>query len=189
MLALNIIAALFVIFEEWGWRPLSNLLARLSKFGFWATLERGIAGLPPYAALLIFALPVALLLPLKFVAVWLLAQGQVWTATGLFVGAKIVSTALIARIFTLTKPALMQITWFAEAYNWFVPWKDAFFAEIRTSRVWQYGRRIKTRIRREAALAWLRMRPTVAARWLPWAMRLRIAAARLKARLFGTDAH
>ncbi len=55
------------------------------------------------------------------------------SATLLFVGAKIASTALVARIFILTKPSLMQIAWFARAFNWFVPWKDAIYAQIRES--------------------------------------------------------
>ena len=156
MFVLQVMAALLILFEEWGWKPLSNLLARLAQFAPWARVERWIAQLPPYGALLIFALPTTLLLPLKFVAVWLLASGQVAAATGLFLGAKIASTALIARIFMLTKPALMRIDWFARAYNWFVPWKDAFFATIRASWIWRYGRVIKTRVKLEAKQAWMR---------------------------------
>jgi hypothetical protein len=57
--------------------------------------------------------------------VWLVANGYFITAALLFIAAKIVSTALIARIFILVKPALMQIGWFAAAYDRFVPWKEA----------------------------------------------------------------
>ncbi len=187
MLVLNVIAALFVIFEEWGWKPLSELLARLARFAPIARIERWIAALPPYAALLVFALPTTLLLPLKFVAVWLLAQGQWWAATGLFAGAKIASTALIARIFMLTKPALMQIAWFARAYTLFVPWKDALFAHIRASWVWRYGRMVKTRIKLEAAQALRRWRPGFEARVTPTLSRVHAAALRLKSRVFPAD--
>ena len=163
--ALQVLAALIVLFEEWGWKPLSELLARLAKFAPVALIERWIAGLGPYGALVVFALPTTFLLPLKFLAMWLLAQGKVWTATGLFAGAKVASTALVARIFTLTKPALMQLGWFARAYNWFVPWKDALFATIRNSWVWRYGRMVKTRVRLQAKQAWAKWRPVVNARW------------------------
>jgi hypothetical protein len=91
----------------------------------------------------------------------LLAAGQYWTATGLFIAAKIASTALIARIFILTKPALMQIGWFARGYDWFVPWKDAVFATIRTSWTWRYGRMVKNAIRLEAKQVWTRWKPGV----------------------------
>ena len=156
---LQIIAALIVLFEEWGWKPLSDLLARLARFAPIAVIERWIAGLPPYAALLVFALPTTLLLPLKFLAMWLLATGKYWTATALFAAAKVASTAFVARIFTLTKPTLMQIGWFARTYNWFVPWKDALFAQIRASWVWRYGRMVKSRVRLTAKRTWVRWRP------------------------------
>ena len=166
--ALNVIAALIVLFEEWGWRPLSDFIARLAKYAPVAAVERWIAGLPPYAALFAIALPTTLLLPLKFVAVWLLANNHFATATLLFLGAKLASTALIARVFILTKPALMRIAWFARAYDWFVPWKDALFAQIRASWIWRYGRMVKTRIKLELGWAWARMKPHLADRWRRW---------------------
>lgn len=185
---LQVAAALIVLFEEWGWRPLSEALAWLARFAPIAKIERMIATLPPYAALLVFALPTTVLLPLKFVAMWLLANGQVAAATGLFLAAKVASTALVARIFTLTKPALMQIGWFARAYTWFVPWKDAFFAVIRASWVWRYGRMVKTRVRHEVKRAWAAWRPVVAARVAVLRSRITDLSLRLKSIIFGGDA-
>ena len=165
---LNVIAALLVLFEEWGWRPLSNAIARLARFAPIAAVERLIAGLPPYAALVTIALPTALLLPLKFVAVWLLANNHFASATLLFLGAKLASTALIARVFILTKPALMRIAWFERAYNWFVPWKDAVFAQIRASWIWRYSRMLKTRMKIAVARLWVGMKPRLRETWQRW---------------------
>lgn len=161
-MALQVLAALLVLFEEWGWRPLSAALARLARYRFWARMELAIAGLPPYAALAVIALPSALLFPLKFVALWLVANGYVIGAAALFVAAKIASTALIARVFMLVKPALMQIAWFAALYGRFVPWKEALFAHIRATWVWRYGRMVKTTVRHETHMTWLRWRPWLA---------------------------
>jgi len=185
MHALQILAALIVLFEEWGWKPLSQLLAWLARFAPIAALERWIAGLPPYGALMVFALPATFLLPLKFIAMWLLASGKWWTATALFAGAKVASTAIIARIFILTKPALMRIGWFARAYDWFVPWKDALFAQIRASWIWRYGRMIKTRVRLEVKQAWMRWRPLVVARWRALAARRHEVWQRIRTRIWG----
>jgi hypothetical protein len=157
---LQVVAALILIFEEWGWKPLADAMARLARFRPWAMAETWIASLPPYGALLVFALPTTILLPLKLFSVWLLANSYFFAAGALFIGAKIVSTALIARIFMLTQPALMRIGWFARAYNKFTPWKDALFARIRASYTWRYGRMIKTSIAHETKQAW--------ARWKPW---------------------
>ncbi len=110
---LQVLAALILLFEEWGWRPLVDALAYLSRFRIVARLELVIAGLPPYGALAALALPTSILFPLKLLAVYLVANGKLFAASLLFVGAKIASTALIARLFLLTKPSLMQIGWFA----------------------------------------------------------------------------
>jgi hypothetical protein len=159
--ALQILLALIVLFEEWGWKPLSQGLAWLARFRLIAKLEARIAALPPYAALFVFALPTAILFPMKLLAVWLLANAYFATATALFIGAKIASTALVARLFILTRPALMQITWFARAYHRFMPWKDRLFAQIRASWVWRYSRMVKTRIRLDAKQAWAKWRPNI----------------------------
>lgn len=163
ILVLQLFAALIVLFEEWGWTPLSQAVAKLARYAPIARLEAWIASLGPYPSLLVFVLPSTLLLPLKFVAVWLLATGQVAAATGLFLGAKVVATALVARLFTLTQPSLMRIAWVARAYHWFVSWKDALFAIIRESRIWRYGRMVKTAVRQWFRKAWERWRPSVMA--------------------------
>jgi len=167
---LEIILALIIVFEEWGWRPLADLLARLARFGPWAKAEYAIARLPPYAALVAFALPSLLLLPLKFMALLLIANGQLLLASLLFIAAKIGATALIARLFTLTQPALMQIGWFAWGYDTIMPWKEALTENVRASWPWRIGRLWKERLRRLAAAHWRRMAPS-----------LTVAGARLRA--------
>jgi hypothetical protein len=177
--ALQIFAALILLFEEWGWRPLAEALAWLSRFRLFARIERSIASLPPYSALVALAIPTAVLFPLKLLAVYLVANGQVLAAGLLFVGAKIASTALIARIFLLTQPALMRIGWFAAIYNFVMPWKEALFARIRASWAWRYGRMMKTRVRLEVKQAWYRMKPGL----LVYTEQLRTKARMIWARL------
>lgn len=177
--ALQIFAALILLFEEWGWRPLAEALAWLSRFRLFARIERFIASLPPYGALVALAIPTAVLFPLKLLAVYLVANGQVLAAGLLFVGAKIASTALIARIFLLTQPALMRIGWFAAIYNFVMPWKEALFARIRASWAWRYGRMMKTRVRLEVKQAWYRMKPGL----LVYTEQLRTKARMIWARL------
>ncbi len=165
VLALNVLAALILLFEEWGWRPIQNLVARLARFPLWARTELWIAGLPPYGALVALGVPSAILVPAKLLGVYLLATGHLITAGLVIVAAKLASTALIARIFLLTKPALMEIGWFARAYAIFVPWKDALFARVRASWVWRYGRVVKWRVGHYLRRAWLTLRPRIAAAW------------------------
>jgi hypothetical protein len=173
LLALNIVAALILLFEEWGWRPLSNLLARLARYPLWAKAELFIAGLPPYGALVALGIPSAVLIPAKLAGVYLLTTGHFITAAIVIFLAKIASTALIARIFLLTKPALMQIGWFARAYEIFVPWKDALFARVRASWAWRYGRIVKWRAEQQVHRVWEDLRPRVETAWLELKPRVR----------------
>lgn len=179
--AANVLLALILLFEEWGWRPLAAALASLARFRIVARLEDMIARLPPYPALLIFAAPGALLFPVKIGALWLFANGHFIKASLLLAAAKVTSTALVARIYMLTRPALMQIAWFRRAYDWFMPWKDALFARVRASFVWRYARMLKSRAKQEARRLMVRIRP-----WLAdAAQRARVALRRLWQRYFG----
>jgi hypothetical protein len=158
---LEVLLALVVLFEEWGWRPLVELIGRLRRFRIWAAFEGWIASLPPYGALLIFALPSALLFPLKLLALWLIAQGKALAAGALFLGAKVVGTAFVARIFLLTRPALLRIGWFRWVYERFVPWQEAIFATVRASWAWRYGRMVKARVKQAAKRGWLAIEPSI----------------------------
>lgn len=173
--ALNVVLALILLFEEWGWRPLAQALAWLARFRLVARVEAMIANLPPYPSLAVFALPTAILFPVKIGALWLLAGGHIIKAGLLLAAAKVASTALVARLFMLTRPQLMQIGWFARTYNWFMPWKEALFARVRASFAWRYGRMVKSRSKQ--ALRRLRQR---------WQPRLVTAYATLKSRAVRT---
>lgn len=186
---LQIALALLILLEEWGWRPLADLLGRMARWRPWARLETAVARLPPYAALLVFVVPSALLLPLKFLALFLIAKGQLVLAALLFAGAKVVATALVARIFMLTQPALMQIGWFAWAYDTIMPWKEALVERVRASWVWRVSRFWKERAKRAAAVqartwrpAWLRLKIMMIAASRRFSARLRRLGLEIRAR-------
>ena len=45
------LAALLILFEEWGWEPLQRVLARIARWPGFRWLDAAIRRLPPYAAL------------------------------------------------------------------------------------------------------------------------------------------
>ncbi len=147
---LNILSgviALVLLFEEWGWEPLAVLFARLARIPLWAWLERKIARLAPWAALLVFGAPVVLLLPVKFLALYLFGKGQAALGLVLLLAAKLVGTALLARLFQITQPALMKLPWFGRWYPRWKAWKDGLLAQVRQSALWSLGRRLKARVK------------------------------------------
>ncbi len=172
--AFNILLALILLFEEWGWQPLLAAFRWLERYRVVARVEAWISGLSPYGALAIFVAPSAILLPVKFIGLWLLANGQLLAAGLLLVLAKIASTALVARIFMLTQPALMQLAWFARLYHRFIPWKEALFARVRASFAWRYGRILKARMAKEARQWLVVLRPRVVTALADARVRLRI---------------
>lgn len=143
-----------LLFEEWGWVPLAALAARLSRLPFWARLEDRLRQLPPWGALLAFFVPVVLLLPVKVLALFLFSNGHAATALTVLVLAKLVGTAIVARIFQLVERPLMRIPWFARWYPRWKAWKDRVLTVVRQSRPWRTVRAIKGRIAR----GWRRFR-------------------------------
>ena len=146
--------ALVVLFEEWGWEPLQRLMAWIARLPGLRQLEALIARLPPWAALIVLVLPSLLLVPVKLGALWLIGVGKGGLGVTVIVVAKVVGTAIVARLFTLTRPALMRLFWFETVYARWVAWKESVVARVRASWAWRVGRVFK----RAALRQWTRWR-------------------------------
>ena len=142
------VLALLILFEEWGWEPLQRAMAWLGRLPILRHIETWIAGLSPRPALAVFLLPALLLLPVKFGALWLLANGYKLLGALLVVAAKLVGTAIVARLFTLTRPALLRMPWFATLYTRWTAWKEALLAQVRASWAWRAARLAKRALHR-----------------------------------------
>ena len=145
--SLTWVVATVLLFEEWGWEPLAALFARLAHLPVWGWVERRIQTLPPWAALLVFFVPVLLLLPIKLLALYLFGTGRVTLGLLLLVAAKLLGTALEARLFQLTHPALMQLPWFSRLYGRWKDWKDQLLARVRQSAPWRAMQAAQQRVR------------------------------------------
>jgi hypothetical protein len=139
--------AIVLLFEEWGWEPLQALLGKLARLPLWAWIEGRIARLPPWGAVAVFALPALALLPIKLLALFLIGRHHALMGLCVLLSAKVVGTALLARLFTLTQPTLMRLAWFARWYPRWKHWKDGIIAQVRASPAWRLGRRLKARAR------------------------------------------
>lgn len=139
--------ALLLVFEEWGWEPLARWMDRLAHLPVWSHLERLIRRLPPYAALLVFFVPMLTLLPLKLLAFYWISKGHALLGLLVVLAAKVVGTAVVARLFHLTQPALMQLPWFSRLYRRWKEWKDELIAQVRSSRPWRIARATSRTVR------------------------------------------
>ena len=159
LVVLHTVAALILLFAEWGWEPLVAALSRLSKYFVFARLEAWIARLPPYGALALFAAPAICLVPIKLLALYLFATGHPTLGIVLIIAAKVAGTAVVARIFMLVKPQLMDIAWFKSGYDRFLPWKAKMFAQIRASSAWRTGRIVRVEVKRGLNRTWIEFKP------------------------------
>ncbi|MBQ0960052.1 hypothetical protein KAK06_13950 [Ideonella sp. 4Y11] len=142
--------ALLILFEEWGWEPLQRVVAAIGRWPGFRWIEGWVRRLPPYAALALFALPALALLPVKLAALWAIRQGHALLGVTVIVVAKLVGTAIVARLFTLTHDALMRLPWFAALYARWSAWKAGLLAWARATAAWQAAQDLKARVR-----AWL----------------------------------
>jgi hypothetical protein len=154
------LAAIFILLEDWLWDDLARLAAAIGRLPIFHQIENLILKLPPYAALLFFAAPSLLLFPVKLLALYLMSHGQPTLGLATVIAAKVAGTALVARIFTLTRPRLMTINWFARLYNWFVAFKTRIYTAIKATRIYQATHEFKLRIR-QALKAWMGKRRSV----------------------------
>lgn len=68
--------------------------------------HRRIQQLGPYPSLILMLLPVLLVEPLKFVALFVAGKGHWLTGTGMIVGAYAASLLCVERLFRVVKPKL-----------------------------------------------------------------------------------
>jgi hypothetical protein len=148
---LMFVAALLLFIEEVLWELAKRLMARIGRLPLVHSLEEWIARLPPWGAATVFLLPGLLLLPVKIGALWLIAHGHGLSGLQLIVAAKLAGTALVARIFTLTRRALMTLRWFAVSHDFIMLWRARLYAFITASAAWHRLTRLRTQVRAWAA--------------------------------------
>jgi uncharacterized membrane protein len=95
-------------------KPVSNWIANhlvLRKLRAW------IRSLRPYPSLALFSIPVLILEPVKPVAAYLAATGQMLSSVMTLIVGELLKLVLVERLFSLTRDKLMRIPAFAWAYG------------------------------------------------------------------------
>ena len=69
-------------------------------------------------------------------------QGHWLLGSLTFVVAKIAGMAFFSRIFNLTRPALLQINWFARLYNWVMVYRNRIHAYLQNWAAYQQIKRL-----------------------------------------------
>jgi hypothetical protein len=125
-----LVDAIFLSFAK----SLANWIA---EHWIFESLRAWIVSLPPYPTLALFALPVALLEPVKPMAAYLVGTGHVATGLIFLVVGEILKLVLVERLFSVSRDKLMSIPAFAWTYLKYSAAKDC----ITSMRAWQVVRR------------------------------------------------
>jgi len=125
-------------------KPLSDWFARhvlLRRLSCW------IRSLRPYPSLALFSVPVILLEPVKPVAAYLAATGQLLSSIATLIAGELLKLVLVERLFRLTRDKLMKIPAFLWAYTKFRQVK----AWMEATEAWQAIRAIGKAVREYVA--------------------------------------
>jgi len=116
--------AVLFLFEAWLWDRLQPIAGRVVAIIPWGKIKpafiRMIGRLSPQVTLVVFVIPFILLLPIKFLEFWLLAQRQWIAAIAVLASAKLVGLGLTAFIFEATREKLLEMAWFRRLYEFFL---------------------------------------------------------------------
>lgn len=147
---------LVIAYEELQWR-LSALFALIGKLPVLHQLENAIRRIPRYGALFLIVTPSLVILPFKLLALYWVAGGHPILGIGAIFAAKILGTALVARIFQLTQTQLLSIRWVAWLYAKVMSWRAAAYDVWKSLPVVRWWRMRWQRIKQRPRGKWHRV--------------------------------
>ena len=109
------------------------------------TPRRRIERLGPYPSLLLVAVPLAVVEPLKVAIVFFAGSGHWITGTIAMICAYAVSLFVTHWLFRIVRPKLLRLPWFAAFWTWLITTRRQVFAWLRG--LWQPKRRAAQRRR------------------------------------------
>ncbi|HET7888018.1 MAG TPA: hypothetical protein VFL62_17480 [Bradyrhizobium sp.] len=115
-----LLAVIFLI-EAWLWDHLEPIVAwfvakiPLQAFKHW--LAERVDTLSPAMTLIVFAVPVIPLFPLKLIGFWLLTHEYWLSAVTTIIFAKLLGVGVTAFVFDVTRPKLLEMGWFERLYE------------------------------------------------------------------------
>ena len=116
-----VLLAIIFLIEAWLWDHLEpvveRIVARIPLRAFKQWLSERVDTLSPAMTLIVFAVPVIPLFPLKLVGLWLLTHEYWVSAITVIVLGKFVGVGVTAFIFDVTRTKLLQMVWFKKIYQ------------------------------------------------------------------------
>src|SRR5215813_5733087 len=116
-----VLLAIVFLIEAWLWDHLEPVVAWfvsiLPMRAFKQWLADRVDTLSPAMTLIVFAVPIIPLFPLKLVGLWLLTHEYWMSAVFTILFAKLVGVGVTAFIFDVTRDKLLEMSWFEKLYD------------------------------------------------------------------------
>jgi len=145
------LAAIWMLFEDWVWDTIVALMEKVGRLRIINRFESFLARQNRYLLLTLFTFPFLIVIPAKLYGLYLIADGKVIRGVTIFIVAEVLITALITRLFIISKDKLLQIKAFVTFYYWFKDKKEWLYSELRKLRAWQlaseWTAQLKTKLR------------------------------------------
>lgn len=116
-----VLLAIIFLIEAWLWDHLEPIVARvvalipLARAKEW--LAERVDALSPAMTLIVFAVPILPLFPLKLIGLWLLTHEYWLTGVSTFLFAKMLGVGVTAFLFDVTRDKLLEMHWFERLYE------------------------------------------------------------------------
>jgi hypothetical protein len=119
-----ILLAVIFLIEAWLWDHLEPIVARVVALIPLRTFKQWLADrvdtLSPAMTLIVFIVPLIPLFPLKLVGLWLLTREYWMSAILTIIFAKFVGLGVMAFVFDVTRPKLLEMQWFETLYEFII---------------------------------------------------------------------
>lgn len=125
-------------------RPLFAWLSSLRLFEWIGSLFNR---LPPYVALLIFAIPFIVIEPLKGFALYWFGIGHIFQGGTLYVLGHLASILIVERIYHAAHEPLMRIGWFKRLMTWLAGVRRIAVDWAESTAVWKTSARFAREVR------------------------------------------
>jgi hypothetical protein len=120
--------AIIFLLEAWLWDITGAAIKRLLGWVPYHQLKNFIAkrvvNYSPWLTLLVFLIPGLILLPLKFITVFLLAKGYVLGGIATAATAKLAGLGISSFLFSLCKPKLLELRFIRWLYRHCIYWRE-----------------------------------------------------------------
>jgi hypothetical protein len=130
------LAAIFLV-EDLLVRSFGHAMGAFARLRVVARAEAWAGRLRPWQAVLLFALPAVIFLPVHLLALWAFATGRILLGIGIYIAGKLAATAVVGRILIVCRPALLQLGWFVHADRWVTGTRARIHAVIEATAFWQ----------------------------------------------------